>query len=200
MQSVSSRICTRVAVSISYDDNHYTTGTSLNIGNDILCLNQTIQNDLLWGSIEKKLLIFFANEIQISAKNNCKVKKTRKILRWINDEVLNLYQIRTFFITQIISVKNNIKKTFSSCIYIERVQYLFLFKYNVLNNPLINCYVSLPSPKHVSFYILRKKRNLNYLHWDFAVIFQSLMTLKRLKTVERCYNLLHMKETVHVSR
>ena len=28
MQSISSRIWTRVAVSISYDDNHYTTGTS----------------------------------------------------------------------------------------------------------------------------------------------------------------------------
>ena len=28
MQSVSSRIWTRVSVSISYDDNHYTTGTS----------------------------------------------------------------------------------------------------------------------------------------------------------------------------
>ena len=28
MQSVSSRIWTRVAVSISYDDNHYTIGTS----------------------------------------------------------------------------------------------------------------------------------------------------------------------------
>ena len=28
MQSASSRIRTRVAVSISYDDNHYTTGTS----------------------------------------------------------------------------------------------------------------------------------------------------------------------------
>ena len=28
MQSVSSRIWTRVAVSIPYDDNHYTTGTS----------------------------------------------------------------------------------------------------------------------------------------------------------------------------
>ena len=28
MQSVRSRIWTRVAVSISYDDNHYTTGTS----------------------------------------------------------------------------------------------------------------------------------------------------------------------------
>ena len=29
MQSGSSRIWTRVAVSISYDDNHYTTGTSV---------------------------------------------------------------------------------------------------------------------------------------------------------------------------
>ena len=29
MQSISSRIWTRVAVLISYDDNHYTTGTSL---------------------------------------------------------------------------------------------------------------------------------------------------------------------------
>ena len=29
MQSVSSRIWTRVAVSISYDDNDYTTGTSI---------------------------------------------------------------------------------------------------------------------------------------------------------------------------
>ena len=31
MQLVSSRIWTRVAVSISYDDNHYTTGTLFNI-------------------------------------------------------------------------------------------------------------------------------------------------------------------------
>ena len=29
MQSVSSRVWTRVAVSISYDDNHYTTSTSI---------------------------------------------------------------------------------------------------------------------------------------------------------------------------
>ena len=28
MQSVSSKIWTRITVSISYDDNHYTTGTS----------------------------------------------------------------------------------------------------------------------------------------------------------------------------
>ena len=31
MQSVSSRIWTRVTVSISYDDNHYTTGTAIQI-------------------------------------------------------------------------------------------------------------------------------------------------------------------------
>ena len=30
MQSVLSRIWTRVAMSISYDDNHYTKGTSIN--------------------------------------------------------------------------------------------------------------------------------------------------------------------------
>ena len=31
MQSVSSRIRTRVVVSISYDDNHYTTGTTMKV-------------------------------------------------------------------------------------------------------------------------------------------------------------------------
>ena len=34
MQSFSSRIWTRVTVSISYDDNHYTTGTSYNNNDD----------------------------------------------------------------------------------------------------------------------------------------------------------------------
>ena len=37
MQSVSSRIWTRVAVSISYDDNHYTTGTSSTITTNLYC-------------------------------------------------------------------------------------------------------------------------------------------------------------------
>ena len=32
MQSVSSKICTRVTVSISYDENHYITGTSKMFG------------------------------------------------------------------------------------------------------------------------------------------------------------------------
>ena len=43
MQSVSSRIWTRVAVSISNDDNDYTTGTSYFFANDnlrLLCLQQ----------------------------------------------------------------------------------------------------------------------------------------------------------------
>ena len=42
MQSVSSRIWTRVAVSISYDHNHYTTGTS----KDIIILAYPRNNDL----------------------------------------------------------------------------------------------------------------------------------------------------------
>ena len=36
MQSVSSRVWTRVAVSISYDDNHYTTGTSKTVTDSVL--------------------------------------------------------------------------------------------------------------------------------------------------------------------
>ena len=36
MQSVSSKIWTRVAVSISYDDNHYTTGTKFILTNPIV--------------------------------------------------------------------------------------------------------------------------------------------------------------------
>ena len=41
MQSVSSRIWTRVAMFISYDDNHYTTGTSLKPFN-------SVQSNELW--------------------------------------------------------------------------------------------------------------------------------------------------------
>ena len=42
MQSVSSRIWTRVAVYISYDDNHYTTGTSYLMLLIIICLHTVI--------------------------------------------------------------------------------------------------------------------------------------------------------------
>ena len=38
MQSVSSRIWTRVAVSISYDDNDYTTGTSIKLLMAYVCM------------------------------------------------------------------------------------------------------------------------------------------------------------------
>ena len=54
MQSVSSRIWTRVAVSISYDDNHYTTGTSsyeLVVGQTVLFTlgtATTLKEGTLW--------------------------------------------------------------------------------------------------------------------------------------------------------
>ena len=51
MQSVSSRIWTRVAVSISYDDNHYTTGTSIFyvIIPDVSIMVRVFAND--WGDL-----------------------------------------------------------------------------------------------------------------------------------------------------
>ena len=61
MQSVSSRIWTRVAVPISYDDNHYTTGTSRKIlmiffiSASIQFLEQII---CAWGVKHLKRLIF----------------------------------------------------------------------------------------------------------------------------------------------
>ena len=50
MQSVSSRIWTRVAVSISYDNNHYTTGTSLEID---LCHIPSVAKELGKYALEK---------------------------------------------------------------------------------------------------------------------------------------------------
>ena len=56
MQSVSSRIWTRVAVSISYDDNHYSTGTShkkikLKKDNLILKIKDAYMNQF-WGHMK----------------------------------------------------------------------------------------------------------------------------------------------------
>ena len=48
MQSVSSRIWTRVAVSISYDDNHYTTSTSYIIYLIYICKLDLALNNLEW--------------------------------------------------------------------------------------------------------------------------------------------------------
>ena len=45
MQSVSSRIWTRVAVSISYDDNNYTTGTSVIYTPDIQVCEKEDENN-----------------------------------------------------------------------------------------------------------------------------------------------------------
>ena len=55
MQSASSRIWTRVAMSISYDNNHYTTGTSCdeNFKNDAIFFSEgfdpIILIGLVWG-------------------------------------------------------------------------------------------------------------------------------------------------------
>ena len=70
MQSISFRIWTRVTVSISYDDNHYTTGTSLLLCNSnnllsVICLHAfrwIYTNDLLVNCL---LIISFINELEL---------------------------------------------------------------------------------------------------------------------------------------
>ena len=57
MQSVSSRIWTRVAVSISYDDNHYSTGTSKITNNSLYAIKPT--NERVWTSI---MLLRYSSE------------------------------------------------------------------------------------------------------------------------------------------
>ena len=66
MQSVSSRIWTRVAVSISYDDNHYTTGTSIHIHFIVWyhrdSISVSIKMKMQWG-VETKVYENFADEM-----------------------------------------------------------------------------------------------------------------------------------------
>ena len=52
MQFVSSRIWTRVAVSISYDDNHYTMSTSIN-----LCIVMILAKEQSYHYEENEFLI-----------------------------------------------------------------------------------------------------------------------------------------------
>ena len=54
MQSVSSRIWTHVAMSISYDDNHYTTGTNINI--NVLSDDVMIYFTLILNSISRRMI------------------------------------------------------------------------------------------------------------------------------------------------
>ena len=62
MQSVSSRIWTRVAVSISNDDNHYTTGTSIRYQKvNIVSLDLGIWRHT--GQLKARVLISLVNEI-----------------------------------------------------------------------------------------------------------------------------------------
>ena len=52
MQSVSSKIWTRVAASISYGDNYYTTGTSRNGYNQICILSEYLKSHPLFKEFE----------------------------------------------------------------------------------------------------------------------------------------------------
>ena len=76
MQSVSSRIWTRVAVFISYDDNHYTTGTSTNKPNTylrysdniLLFSNSTDEINIIQETFQNNLVLTFTQEININNK------------------------------------------------------------------------------------------------------------------------------------
>ena len=61
MQSVSSRIWTLVAVSISYDDNHYTTGTSvdmlLNKKPNLGCPRGVVVKAMDWGIVVHEFVL-----------------------------------------------------------------------------------------------------------------------------------------------
>ena len=71
MQSVSSRIWTRVAMSISYGNNHYTTGTS-----KIICIKLSTWNHITVQQIitEKKMELNIENVVIIIVKH----------LKWTN--------------------------------------------------------------------------------------------------------------------
>ena len=56
MQSVSLRIWTRVAVSISYDDNHYTTGTSLREGGQYFLKKECSEHNT---RLDQELMFYF---------------------------------------------------------------------------------------------------------------------------------------------
>ena len=63
IQSASSRIWTRVAVSISYDDNHYTTGTSLLSLSLSLSLSRSLARSL--ANYDLLLIIIMISDFQL---------------------------------------------------------------------------------------------------------------------------------------
>ena len=58
MQSASSRIWTRVAVSISYDDNHYTTTTFLFVSHKIFWCQESKHKETFFEDKEDNLPLF----------------------------------------------------------------------------------------------------------------------------------------------
>ena len=70
MQSVLSRIWTRVVVSISYDDNHYTTGTSIVYYNNCFKIDATMIKIYYGKKNAKKKNSMFRKRIQYQSKKH----------------------------------------------------------------------------------------------------------------------------------
>ena len=86
MQSVSTRIWTRVAVSISYDDNHYTTDTSMDSGFDSNQMSKQKQN------IFHKFILCISDWHDTSTPP--KKKKNELMWYFINNNKLFLFLIK----------------------------------------------------------------------------------------------------------
>ena len=84
MQSASSRIWTRVAVSISYDDNHYTTGTSILFVKlfDYTHNYCTLSSKILW--IGRKICRHFKASVK---------KIGQKRISWRYPRILSVYRV-----------------------------------------------------------------------------------------------------------
>ena len=95
MQSVSSRIWTRVAVSISYDDNHYTTGTSS-------CLSGvTVKKHMSC----KVKAVEYGSEMEKNDNCHASIDKVQKV--W--HKIMILENNKYDDITNIISMKENLR-------------------------------------------------------------------------------------------
>ena len=82
MQSVLSRIWTRVAVSISYDDKHYTTGTDWNrfIANVIL-ISKHVYFEAIQKGVKSNSVLQALTEMSNQILDGCKVKRCEIYIR-----------------------------------------------------------------------------------------------------------------------
>ena len=92
MQSVSSRIWTRAAVSISYDDNHYTTGTSSKLGHNAAQITKNIYSAKWEGAVDHSTATWL-KKFCSSWKNLKEGEISLKLLRQIQQVGFEEYQV-----------------------------------------------------------------------------------------------------------